>query len=495
MTRIKFLDNLTRSFVQSPEQTAFVINNQPYSYSYLQHLIRSIGNDLATKAPGEQRIGVLLDNSIETYASVLALLLDGKTYVPIHPAHPANKNEQIIKQAGLKTILGNKNDARGNEYAGITFIQPVWKENVTYQFPDSYHPSAEAYILFTSGTTGVPKGVPITFGNIEAFLSSFFEVFHDLHADDRFLQMFDLTFDLSVMSYLAPLCIGASVFTLPNEGVKYLNIYTILENREITFALMVPSMIQLLQPYFEEISLPALRYSLFCGEALLQSTVQEWQKCIPNASVWNVYGPTEATIFCTCYRVNKTTEVKTYNGMVSIGKEMSSARCIIVDDQLNEVPRGEKGELCIAGSQLTGGYINNPEKNLEAFFEKNGIRFYKTGDICFRDADGDLSYCGRIDHQVKLQGFRVELSEIEFYAKQCLNGINTVAIVRANEKKIDELHLFTEQTDITDEHILELLKTKLPAYMIPQFIHRVTSFPLNANGKIDRKSLSAQIRP
>lgn len=489
---VQFLHRITHSFSNENSEIAFVINEKNYSYAYMRQWVCSIGVSLGEKAGSEQRIGILVDNSIEMYASVLAILLSGKTYVPIHPGHPANKNEQIITQAGLKTVLGNTNPVKENLFDSVTVLRPELKTNAQFEFKTNTNSQTEAYILFTSGTTGVPKGVPITYGNVDAFLNSFFEIFSDLKSGDKFLQMFDLTFDLSVMSYLAPLCIGASVHTLPNEGVKYLNIYSTLEDGQITFALMVPSMIQLLQPYFEEINLPALRYSLFCGEALLQSTVKQWQQCIPNASVWNVYGPTEATIFCTCYRLPET-GVKTYNDMVCIGQEMSSTRCILIDENTNEVASGNKGELCISGTQLTQGYVNNPEKNKEVFFDKNGIRFYKTGDICLRDAEGDLSYCGRTDHQVKLQGFRVELSEIEFYAKKVTNGANSVAIVKTNAKKIDELHLFTEAADITDEQLLDLLKTKLPAYMIPQFIHRVSTFPLNANGKTDRKALSAQL--
>ena len=489
---VQFLQRITHSFSNENSEIAFVINEKKYSYASIRQWVCSVGVSLTEKARDEQRIGVLVDNSIEMYASVLAILLSGKTYVPIHPGHPDNKNEQIITQAGLKTVLGNIKQVKENLFHTVKVLQPELKPDAKFEFKTDTNPQTEAYILFTSGTTGVPKGVPITYGNVDAFLNSFFEIYSDLKPGDKFLQMFDLTFDLSVMSYLAPLCLGASVHTLPNDGVKYLNIYSTLEDQQITFALMVPSMIQLLQPYFEEINLPALRYSLFCGEALLQSTVKQWQKCIPNASVWNVYGPTEATIFCTCYRLPET-DVKTYNDMVCIGREMSSTQCILIDENKNEVSPGNKGELCISGTQLTQGYVNNPEKNKEVFFDKNGTQFYKTGDICLRDDEGDLSYCGRTDHQVKLQGFRVELSEIEFYAKKVTNGANCVAIVKTNAKKIDELHLFTEAADITDEQLLDLLKTKLPAYMIPQFIHRVSTFPLNANGKTDRKALSAQL--
>ena len=178
--------------------------------------------------------------------------------------------------------------------------------------------------------------------------------------------MFDLTFDLSIMSYFIPLTIGASVYTVPFSGIKYTNIYQLLEEHDITFALMVPSIINQLKPYFDEIKLEKMRYSLFCGEALHEDITAMWSQCIPNAQIENVYGPTEATIFCTRYTFKKKGANKSVNGILSIGKPMKNNFCFILNNADSIAKVNEKGELCLAGEQLTAGYINNEEKNQEA---------------------------------------------------------------------------------------------------------------------------------
>ena len=154
--------------------------------------------------------------------------------------------------------------------------------------------------------------------------------------------MFDLTFDLSIMSYMAPLCIGACTYTVPPDAIKYVHVYKLLEKYEITFALLIPSILFSLKEYFPEMNLPKLKYSLFCGEALYEDLVMEWSKCIPNAAIQNVYGPTEATIFCMLYNVNRGGSNKSLNGILSIGKPMKNTDVLITGDDFKPLPAGEK---------------------------------------------------------------------------------------------------------------------------------------------------------
>jgi non-ribosomal peptide synthetase component F len=352
---------------------------------------------------------------------------------------------------------------------------------------------AIAYILFTSGSTGKPKGVPITFGNVSAFVQSFWDLGYLVDETDRFLQPFDLTFDLSVMSYLIPALRGACVYTIPHNQIKYSYIAELLEDQELTFALMVPSTVRYLKPYFDELNLPALKYSLFCGEALPLDLTEEWSKCVPNALIDNVYGPTEDTIFCSRYRFNRSGKNKAHNGALCIGKSMTNATMIIIDE--NQVParNNVQGELCLAGKQLTPRYWNNPDKTKEAFFMHNNTRFYRTGDVCYKDEDGDVLYCGRLDHQIKVQGFRIELGEIEYHVKQFLSGQDAVCVAFENIAGNTEIGLFVETSDCDQQVLIAYLQSKLPAYMVPTKVVKCTKFPLNVNGKIDKNTLKKLI--
>lgn len=357
-----------------------------------------------------------------------------------------------------------------------------------------YSDDLTAYILFTSGSTGKPKGVQISRGNIAAFMEAFWQTGIRIDETDRCLQCFDLTFDLSVMSYLTPLVKGACTYTVPHDQIKYNYIYGLLEDHRLTFALMVPSTIRYLRPYFEEIHLPDMRYSLFCGEALPLDMTEEWSKCLPNAEIDNVYGPTEDTIFCSCYRYCREGGNKAVNGILSIGKSMNGGKMIIADDEGRELPAGQQGELCLAGRQLTPGYWKNPEKNREMFFTaEDGTRFYRTGDLCVMDEEGDIMYYGRLDFQAKIQGYRVELGEIEYHAREYLKDKNAVAVAFDNITGNTEIALFVESAEIPADRLTEYMRTKMPAYMIPTRILFVPQFPLNINGKTDRNRLKSML--
>lgn len=482
---------VSNSIENYPERNAFYIRRKFYTYRELGCYISRIQETL--KAIDSDYIGLVANDDIETYASILALWFEGKNYIPLHPGQPLERCNDIIDQVGMKYILDSSACSR---YPQEQIIATFSLNGDSYYREDTTDCSDNrtAYILFTSGSTGKPKGVPVTRGNIAAFIAAFWNIGYELTPEDRCLQCFDLTFDLSVISYLVPLLKGACVYTVPHDQIKYNYTYGLLEEHELTFALMVPSTIRYLRPYFNEIRLPFMRYSLFCGEALPLDMVQEWSECLPNAFIDNVYGPTEDTIFCSWYRYNRHGVNKSHNGILSIGKSMNSGKMIIADELNCETKVGEQGELCLSGAQLTPGYWNNPAKNAEAFFlTKNDIRFYRTGDCCFQDKDGDIMYVGRLDFQAKIQGFRVELGEIEFHAREFLENKNTAAIVFENTSGHSEIALFVESTEVTTTELTSYLQTKMPSYMVPAKIYFVNPFPLNINGKTDRNQLKTMM--
>jgi D-alanine--poly(phosphoribitol) ligase subunit 1 len=485
-----FREKLIASLSEYHDRNAFCIDDNHYTYAALASRVSAIQRLLSSSFPGSERIGILISNTIDTYAAIVAIMLSGKTYIPIHPGHPPERIANIIAQADLDLILSGADEpvltatthinTAKLQSAGVDIF--MQKGDISQDF---------VYILFTSGSTGVPKGTPLTYSNLESFINAFGQLGYQLTPDDRHLQMFDLTFDLSVMSYLVPLITGGCVYTLPDKGMKFTNVYRILEEYNITFALMVPSILTALRPYFHEIDLPAMRYSLFCGEALYTATANAWMQCVPNARIDNVYGPTEATIFCMTYTLPPDNGIQENNGIVCIGQPMAAMEAVIVATGGNEATSGEKGELCLYGPQVTPGYLD-PEKSKSAFKELNDKIYYKTGDIAFRNADGIYFYCGRVDHQVKIQGFRIELSEVEHHARISAN-CNAVAIVTTNLQGMAQIELILEGENMSKAPLLEKLKTCLPSYMMPGEIHFLSVFPLNINGKTDRKEIEKLI--
>jgi D-alanine--poly(phosphoribitol) ligase subunit 1 len=486
------LDQFLTIVKNSGSNNAFCINEKFYAYEDLARNISKIRKALQFSKTASKNIGLIANDDIETYASIFAIWLEGSAYVPIHPHQPFERCLEIISQANIDLVI---NSSKNNLFSNLQTIESAHLEfDEFFLQPEPTPDNALAYILFTSGSTGKPKGVTITRGNIRAFVDAFWNIGYSINENDRILQPFDLTFDLSVMSYLIPLLKGACAYTVSHDKIKYSYIAQLLDEQSLTVALMVPSAIRYLRPYFDEIELPALRYNLFCGEALPLDLINEWSQCVPNAFIDNVYGPTEDTIFCSHYRFNRKGLSKSYNGILSIGKSMTSGQMIIVNDENLEISEGQQGELCLSGGQLTPGYWNNPEKNNEVFFTDNqGAKFYKTGDICFKDSEGDIMYSGRSDNQVKVQGYRVELGEIEHYARESLKGQNAIAIAFENLTGNMEIALFVESELADTSIILEYLKSKMPYYMVPAKILLNKKFPLNSNGKTDRIMLKKLI--
>ena len=487
---------LNTSFEKYAEQNAFYLNDQYYTYTQFAYLISGIRSVIEQyKKQDEPFIGIITRCDIETYATIFAAWYSGCGFVPINPHNPIERNLNIIKQSGIQKIFTSIQDEKLKNAASdisLTFItsRNIHNHPIHLEAP-KINENDLAYLFFTSGSTGIPKGVPISHKNLHAFIDSFLNQHYSINEHDRFLQMFDLTFDLSVMSYLIPLCIGACVYPINQSEIKYMAVYQLMDKHDITFALMVPSILSYLRPHFKDIKLPHLKYNLFCGEVLYQDITQEWSECIPNAIIQNVYGPTENTIFCTNYQWQKNDpSSKTFHGIVSIGKPMKHTQAIIVDERLKPVAQGEKGELCLTGNLLTQEYWENPELNKKAFFIYQQMKYYRTGDIAFVDNEGDIMFCGRDDQQIKIQGFRVELSEIEFHIRTSFQHIsNVAAIPYHNQIGNIQIHLFVEDFNDDTHKLHEHLKTKVPEYMIPSNVSVLQKFPQNANGKTDRKKL------
>ncbi|MDE5422996.1 amino acid adenylation domain-containing protein [Ancylomarina sp. DW003] len=496
MHRHNLLTQILKGIQNHQNRNAFFIDGKNYTYKVLAERISGILKEIrhnTGKYP--QCIGIVEKDDIETYASLIAVLLSGNTYVILNPHNPEDRNYTIIESTDIQLILQSDKSIISIEYP--KHIKTIYTQSLSsstalnelYKIPEE---NDNAYIIFTSGSTGVPKGVPITHRNLNSFYSAYSDLNFELDKNDRMLQMFDLCFDVSVVSTLYPLTLGACIYTVPQDGVKYTHVYELLEDEDLTFAAIAPSLLSYLQPYFEEIQLPKLKYLILTAEASNWDLLSQFTACTPNAEYINLYGPTEGTIYCTAYRVNPN-QIDTYNGMLAIGQAFKNMHAIIVDDNLKEVTQGEKGELCIAGSQLMNGYWKDVNKTNEVFVNLDcfGVttRYYKTGDICFVDDKKCIHYCGRKDYQVQIQGFRVELNEIEHTVRQYHSKGSNVVVAKPNQLGNQELHLFLEKYEGNDSNLFEYLKEKLPIYMCPKKIYEISELPLNTSGKVDRKKL------
>lgn len=487
----QILDPFLFSIRNFSEKNCFHINEKFYTYKQFSETISKIRIALIHQKINSN-VGLVVNDDFETYASIFALWLEGLAYVPLHPLQPQKRNQEIIDQAEIDLILVS------NEFINFEKFNTIVTSKLEFDMlnlkPKLVSDDSLAYILFTSGSTGKPKGVQISRNNIGSFMKSFWETGIIISEIDKCLQCFDLTFDVSISSYLTPLTRGACAYTVPHDEIKYSYVFGLLDDHELTFGAMSPSMIRLLRPYFEEINISSMRYNILTAEASPIELITEWASCIPNAEIYNFYGPTEATIYCSYNKFHRDKKNKHVNGMFSIGKIMPGINSIIIDKKNNILKTGIRGELAVSGAQITKGYWQNKIKNKESFFYKkiNGVshRFYKTGDSCYFDSDGDIMLFGRLDNQVKIQGYRIELGELEYYAREVLEGGNAVALAVENNLGNNEIILFLEEEDSKKVIIVsEYLKQKLPSYMIPKEIKLITPFPINNSGKVDRQKL------
>lgn len=489
------LFSVLKSIAQYVNRNAFYINGIHYVYQQFAQRISAIREQIRDMQSKEQVFALAIHDDLDTYASIFALWMEGKAYVPLHPNQPLERNLNIIQQIGLSNVLDSVSQS---VFDGLSLnVMHTNKYVYTDDYLDNWVETNDdvlAYILFTSGSTGVPKGVQITRGNVAAFMDSFWITGINITEEDRCLQVFDLTFDVSVQSYLVALTRGACVYTVPYGQVKYLYAASLIQEQKITFGAMAPSMLTYLRPYFNEFDATSMRTTILTAEACPVDLIDDWFKCAKNTEIYDFYGPTEATIYCTYYKLTRGANNLSLNGIISIGKPLANVQAIIMREDGQLVVGQAKGELCVAGGQVTPGYWNNEEKNASSFFVRDGVRYYHTGDLCYWDESGNILYCGRIDQQAKIQGFRVELGEIEYHAREFYNKeYRVVAIAFDNAQKLTEIALFIESEEQDVQALLTYLRSKMPHYMIPSRIIFESNFPLNKSEKIDRKTLKQQL--
>jgi amino acid adenylation domain-containing protein len=507
----------------APDAAALCIGARTWTYGELEEKARVWAHALVDSLDHRPaRVGILGYRSELSYVGTLAALLAGATFVPLNPSFPSPRTQMMIEFADLDAIVVEK---RYLEY--LQDALPAGHRPPLVLIPDSEDPVAGigervlastevngfqplrdlpvvlpfeiAYLLFTSGSTGVPKGVPVMHSNVLHFLDVMMARY-GLGPEDRFSQTFDQSFDLSVFDLFLAWEAGASVHV--PSSIDLVAPTAFVNRQELSVWFSVPSIPALMRKkdLLRADSLPTLRWSLFCGEALPRETAEAWQAAAPNSTLENLYGPTELTIACFAYRWDPSSSPgECVNDLVPIGRPYPGLGAIVLGEEGGSDGEGEVGELLVCGPQTVPGYWRAPEKTAERFVRlpanmataEPETTFYSTGDRVIRDARGRYAYLGRTDQQVKVRGgYRVELGEIESVLRGFDGVVESIAAGwPVEEGVIQGIVAFVSGTELSAEEILADARGQLPSYMVPAQVTIIERMPLNANGKIDRNAL------
>jgi len=359
--------------------------------------------------------------------------------------------------------------------------------------PDPVHVAATelGYVIFTSGTTGLPKGVMIAAGSLAHYLAQS-RGWTNYGPEDRIGEACDVTFDLTVHNLFLGMEAGASLHVM--SQLELMAPARFIRRQALTVWMSVPTVIGLMRRSgaLKPGVLPSLRLSIFCGEPLPVEAAQAWVAAAPSSIVENIYGPTECTVIGLRQRLTSPPVMTESRGILAIGQPYPTMDVAILDDAQRPVPPGAPGEIALAGPQVGMGYFGQPELTADRFRMIDGKRWYLTGDLGSRDADGVFHHLGRVDNQVKVKGNRIELEEVDMHLRRAA-GTDLAATVAwpMTHGSAEGLVSFVVGAEVAEEEIRARMLASLPRYMMPAAIHPLEAMPQNVNGKIDRRALVA----
>jgi amino acid adenylation domain-containing protein len=477
-------------------------NGRTLSYHELDVLSDQLAARIARDGvrPGD-RIGLLLHRSIELSIAILAVLKVGAAYVPLDPTYPAERLRYLTGDAGIRLVVGDSGHVAS---AGLADVRAVSPDTDGEELPPLPHVDLDggelAYILYTSGSTGVPKGCMISHNSVLELLRSAVAVF-DVSAEDRVTLFHPFTFDLSVFEFWLSMAVGATSVVVPLRTAQSASdLLTLLERESVTMACQVPSSFRALAYAYEEAGRPelALRYVTVGGESVELDVVSAFLEVCRGTrpTVVNLYGPTEATCFATC-RVLTEADI---DGPVRspIGAGLPHLIVEVRDEEMAPLPDGEVGELVIAGSGVAVGYLGQPGLTARSFVvldtPRGPLRYYRTGDLARRLPDGSFEYLGRNDQQVKVRGVRVELGEVEAFLRAhelVRDAAATVVTTEVGAKFLVACVVLADQApgepkSLLRQHMLE----SVPPFMVPDRYQLVRELPLTPSGKLDRRAVT-----
>ncbi|WP_043602405.1 amino acid adenylation domain-containing protein [Solidesulfovibrio magneticus] len=508
------------------DRDALDVQGQRVSYGALRDDALAIAGAVAAHAGSRPHVAVFDQRSRSAYAAVLGILAAGRAYVPLNPGFPAQRTRHMLIRSGCAAVVTSAEHLPAlaalldhpeaeaaldeltvilaPEEGGPASLAPGLSPKLARgprlvragSSPATAVAEVEkgqtAYLLFTSGSTGAPKGVAVSHGNVGAYLDYVASRYAPC-PEDRFSQLFDLTFDLSVHDMFV--CFGAGACLCVPAAASLMAPGRFIRDKGLTVWFSTPSTaafmarLGMLKPD----AFPGLRLSLFCGEPLPAATAAAWSRAAPHSRLENLYGPTETTIAIAHYAWDPAVSPgQCQNGLTPIGRVFANHDRVVVGPDGAPAKPGQAGELLLAGVQVTRGYLDDEARTAGQFVRcgDDGRIWYRTGDIVREDQDGILQYLARTDQQVKIRGFRVELSEVEHAVRSFCQAPYVVAVPwPLHQGNPEGLILAVFGGDKSQDEIINHCKNRLPGYMVPARVDFLETVPLNSNGKIDRAAV------
>ena len=486
---MNLVERIDRWAALAPEATAHISDGRTLTYGQLRRQSDALAWYLTERLGDDRRpIAVLGHREPEMLIAFLGAVKSGRPYIPLDTALPQQRIDKILETSRAALVLSpeeigqfSASQARGSARGGVQGDEPF-------------------YILFTSGSTGEPKGVIITLACLEHFITWMLAEQRFTELGEVFLNQAPFSFDLSVMDLYCSLATGGTLFSISRDLIANpKELYRALTSSGVTTWVSTPSFAQmcLVEEKFSEAMLPRVQRFLFCGETLTPQTAAHLLKRFPRAQVWNTYGPTEATVATSSIRIDAT--ILEQCSLLPVGRPMPGTEIFIVNGNREVLPANQRGEIIIAGPNVSPGYLAEPELTAGAFFQHHGQRAYRTGDFG-RFRDNLLFFEGRMDEQIKLSGYRIEIGDVEANLRALATVRDAVVVPVVKDGAAQSLAAFVllaardEASHFNLSHRLRTqLGQRLPAYMLPRKFVFLDAFPMTTNGKVDRASLAKSL--
>ncbi len=506
---------------ETANESALEIHGRVITYGELIEKAMLVATGLIENGAARETIGLVGQRKASSYIGLLGIIFAGCSFTPINPKYNDSRIKSMLEGSKIRYLVGDPSDLSDLNISLLKSIKAqILPEGIrqtdsdlnlidekilaSYKMLPLPRPSSAsdlAYVNYTSGSTGLPKGVMISHSSLQNFLHNMLKTYQ-LSVGFRASQTFDLSFDPSVSDIFFTWMAGGSLCVVPEKEMLIPTDFIIRE--KITFWNSVPSIANFMikTGNLKPGCFPMLTHSMFCGEQFPVDIAKAWRLAAPNSTIENLYGPTEATIYISRYLYSRNDESQTFkNGIVPIGRPFNEHQVALIDDKSERITCSKKGEIVFAGPQLAKGYLNDMDKTAESFvsfdWDTEGQTWYKTGDLGFFNSNNDLECTGRIDNQIKISGRRIEIGEIESALSNFEKTKGAVVVPLRDSKEVVSGCVAFVLVEVSREDLSQIRKqsTKfLDSIFFPKKIFFIEDFPRSQSGKIDRKTLEKTAR-